>query len=299
MVTVTRSAPEDLFLFDWQRDRAGYKAERRAPKGKARASDVLLGGEVILRPASGEPVACRPLRDSDDLAREFAAVADGADAAEAFCNRRGLLWPGPDMALSDFTRARDRVRAMLAITKSYRDLDRRARAAVVDMRADQDPAWRQYRPGAALGDAARIFEERERPTFGLRLATDAQGRQTLRLAPTSLLDAIWLLVAQEIVGELEWTTCRHCGRRFARGPGGTRLRRDAVYCSDACQREADNARRAIARPVATAPKAKRKCPYCGDRYAEKRAGTGHCGKPACKTAHWRAKQATDAREARK
>lgn len=299
MVTVTQPAAEDVFLFEWQCDRAGYKAERRAPGSKARASDVLLGGEVILRPVSGEPVPCRPLKESDDLAREFADVADGAEAAEAFCNRHGLLWSAPDMPLSEFTRARDRVRSMLWIIDSYADLDRRASTLAAHWHREGNPDWRKYRKGDALAGAASIFEERERPTFALRLAADSQGRRSIRLAPTSLLDAIWLLVAQEIVGELEWTNCQNCGRRFARGPGGTRRRRDAVYCSDPCQREADNARRQAERPKVKAPKAKKKCPYCGDRYTEKRTGTGHCGKPACKTAHWRAKQASDVREARK
>jgi hypothetical protein len=54
---------------------------------------------------------------------------------------------------------------------------------------------------------------------------------TLRLAPSSLLDALWLQAAQKLMRGSAVGLCQHCGRLFEAGIGTAR-RKDAKFCSD-------------------------------------------------------------------
>ncbi len=65
----------------------------------------------------------------------------------------------------------------------------------------------------------------------------------LNLKPKTLLDAIWLLMAQLVAGYGEIRHCLHCGIWFAAG-GQSGRRQDAKYCSDEHRIAYNNERRA-------------------------------------------------------
>ena len=75
------------------------------------------------------------------------------------------------------------------------------------------------------------------------LVVDASGTLTVRIAPESLLSALWLQLAGTLAGgKTEIKYCRHCGQLFEAGIG-TRRRLDAEFCSDQHRVQYNNARR--------------------------------------------------------
>jgi hypothetical protein len=58
-----------------------------------------------------------------------------------------------------------------------------------------------------------------------------KGTVTLRIVPPTLLDALWLQLAQSFRDGAEWRKCRHCGESFlAGGQSGRRI--IAEFCCD-------------------------------------------------------------------
>lgn len=73
------------------------------------------------------------------------------------------------------------------------------------------------------------------------------GPPELVTRPVNLLGVIWLQVAQEIAGIRQRRICQQCGKGFwlyERGEGRSRTRRDAIYCSQACNQAAYRKRKA-------------------------------------------------------
>lgn len=73
------------------------------------------------------------------------------------------------------------------------------------------------------------------------------GPPELVTRPANLLGVIWLQVAQKIAGIRQRRICRQCGKGFwlyERGEGRSRTRRDAIYCSQACNQAAYRKRKA-------------------------------------------------------
>jgi len=66
---------------------------------------------------------------------------------------------------------------------------------------------------------------------------------SLKLEPRTLLDAIWLQLAQVLAGDGEIRHCLHCGVWFAAG-GQSGRRQDAKFCSDEHRIAYNNERRA-------------------------------------------------------
>lgn len=234
----------DLFQFEWRRDPAGYRIERRI----ARASDVLLHNVPragitieIIKPRSGETEVCYPLLDSPNLAREFAAL-DSEDDVLAFTGRYGLL--------------RRVERASLSLPEFW--AAQRQVSAVFDFGLNPASNYAEYRRLVDRFNGSISSEAVLNVRLGFE--QDAQGRtkfhrRVLRVVPASLLSAMWLLVAQEIAGEVQWAECPTCGKRFLKGAGRGRGVR-AEYCSETCAKEAR-------RPK---PKTKKRdtCAYCGE-----------------------------------
>ena len=59
----------------------------------------------------------------------------------------------------------------------------------------------------------------------------ATGGITLKIAPATLLDALWLQLAQNLSSGVKVRQCRHCNEWFRAGPK-TGRRVDAEFCSD-------------------------------------------------------------------
>jgi hypothetical protein len=60
---------------------------------------------------------------------------------------------------------------------------------------------------------------------------DPSLRPALKLMPETLLDALWLQVAEALAGDCQIRHCHQCGSWFAAG-GGFGRRSDAKFCSD-------------------------------------------------------------------
>src|SRR5262249_35479431 len=96
----------------------------------------------------------------------------------------------------------------------------------------------QFRSSAG-GDRQRIAKYldasyRVNPFVDLEVSLDfdaSDASPQLRFLPSSLLDALWLQVVQELAGGATVRQCRHCGRWFETG-AGTGRRLDATFCSD-------------------------------------------------------------------
>jgi hypothetical protein len=78
------------------------------------------------------------------------------------------------------------------------------------------------------------ISEHSNPFTGLQVYLDtdpAEPALRLRLAPASLLDALWLQAVQELSRGATVRQCRHCGQWFETG-GQTGRRIDAKFCCD-------------------------------------------------------------------
>src|SRR5262245_28705191 len=89
-------------------------------------------------------------------------------------------------------------------------------------------------------DCARLMEKRLRHVrgrqddiplnnLGAHLVTDREGVR-LEFRPSTLIDALWLQLGQELSGGSKILRCMHCSQLFRAGPG-TGRRADAIFCS--------------------------------------------------------------------
>lgn len=102
---------------------------------------------------------------------------------------------------------------------------------------DVQPLLRQAK---SMRACLRPRHPRIRPSMSMTnlrawLATDkAKGTVSVKIAPKTLLDALWLQLGQSLAGGTEWKECRGCGTWFP--VGGTSGKRSvAAFCSDKCR----------------------------------------------------------------
>jgi hypothetical protein len=89
----------------------------------------------------------------------------------------------------------------------------------------------------------------EEPTpisLAIKIGEAGLERPFLKLEPRTLLDAIWLQLAQILAGDGEIRHCRYCGVWFAAG-GRSGRRQDAKFCSDEHRIAFNNQRRTAGR----------------------------------------------------
>jgi hypothetical protein len=114
--------------------------------------------------------------------------------------------------------------------------------------------WRREidRMNTSIDGLRRAFEEKVIPQLGalvtsldvLLLAGKPDGRPTLSLRPTILLDAMRLQLAQSIAGGNVINVCPVCDSWFEKGGrGGDAKRSIAKFCSDKCRNQFHNDRR--------------------------------------------------------
>jgi hypothetical protein len=82
------------------------------------------------------------------------------------------------------------------------------------------------RPGPA-----QLFGERRSIHLTLQIADTGSGRLVASLVPDTLLDAIWLQLAEALSGDAQIRRCLRCGAWFAAGANFGR-RRETKFCSD-------------------------------------------------------------------
>ena len=76
-----------------------------------------------------------------------------------------------------------------------------------------------------------------------RIGIDANGGGQLRYAPTSLLSAMWLQLAQSVAGNKEFVKCKFCGRQIEISTAQTGFRTNREFCSDSCKTQESRKRK--------------------------------------------------------
>lgn len=206
-----------LVALKWRRDAAGYRLEDTGPYGQS----IVRNG--------GESVQTEPLADNKTLYAEFAGI-ETPERLLAFANRYGYLEhletstggafyqtdtgdlvkrdDGYDGELvSDGLEAAYLVRQVMIALNSGKKLK------VADAR-----------------ELTRLLENNDVGSF--RLAPDQKRGIRFVFEATSLMNAIWIQLAQKAAGGIEFGSCQYCGDWFEMGPG-TGKRSDSDFCKTA------------------------------------------------------------------
>jgi hypothetical protein len=194
---------------EWQVDEDGYEW---APihAGATLSTRSRGGSDQVLQPRGG------PLRfycpfDEPGLARRFARIGLGQDAARGFANEFGLLDTGAGARFSEISARR---RALTAVF------------TVLDL-----PNERSLLPAAQA--AAGLFNYRFRPHPTLEIDYLSAAVPRLVLRASSLWQALLIQAAQAIIGAQRIVACKRCGDPIPLGPGKGTARRE--YCSQRCK----------------------------------------------------------------
>jgi hypothetical protein len=212
--------------FEWQRDNKGYRLLDPEPPAPPKTlihpifrfpvEETLLTRDWGKKPqriarCGGRLVSYRPLDQFHSLFKLFANDATDAPGLLGFVEKFGpLTTAGLDKALGE------PVDLVLEHAKAMR-------------------GWLGYSVSGRSRLVERIALEHGGVPLGsmpVRLTMDPATRKPrLRLAPRSLLDALWVQFGQTLSGGATIHQCQHCGQWFESGTGTSR-RADAKFCSN-------------------------------------------------------------------
>jgi hypothetical protein len=197
---------------DWQRDAEGY---RRADMGRHGQSIVRNGGKWI---------STQPLVKGDMLYAEFAGIKT-AEQVLNFVNRYGFLIS----AFGRFGGAIDPVTLKLRDEGYEGELVdehlKNARLVRLIMKAEN-----AGRKSLSSKDSLALSGILDREVQGeFSLAPDRERGFRFVFQATSLMNAIWIQLAQKVSGGIKFQACRHCGAWFEVG-AGTGKRADSDFC---------------------------------------------------------------------
>jgi hypothetical protein len=169
---------------------------------------LKLPPELVARRKPGGKLTSYPLAKFPTLYLEFARLKTPEDVIDFFNKFGPLMDAGLKPTVGE------RISRTLELAQTVRDLlsDNRNRPKLL----------------------AALFGVDGKPIGRLLVwlvSDEATGALRLRLAPPNLLEALWLQLAQKILGNATVKTCIHCGKWFEVGPG-TGRRLDAKFCSD-------------------------------------------------------------------
>jgi hypothetical protein len=272
--------------FRWHVPKAGYRWEdgEWLPQGAEVIIDSLLV-EALDRERARRPYA--PLAVSG-LFREFADVQPSKEGILAFANKYGALGVGTFFTTGSGsqeaqilgrlgeTQARwaaeiARMKEAVTLLDLVRARDEAGLARVLRWReARVDglfPVWPEswayegaghsvpltgYAPSnifaPAIGLVMAWANEKLQGRTTLQLADDEEGRPLLTVRLNTLLTALWVQLAQDVVQPAEYRRCKTCGRWFA--VPDDRRKADQVFCQDACKSKDFRQRKARAQQLA-------------------------------------------------
>lgn len=205
---------------EWAIDPAGYQLI------DAGTSSATIAGK------SGDLFPNRPLAGNDTHFREFANIKTPT-ALLAFVEKYGLLDSPKTLAAGIFRMNEagelvrtnpprsiigEKVSEHLATAGQFRTVMK----ATVKGRRHLMSVVKSHAPDVldrALGEITIQIDQR----LGLRLS----------LSATSLLDAMWLQLVQQVLGNAWFKVCSQCSGMFQAGIAGRRA--DAKFCSKECQ----------------------------------------------------------------
>lgn len=209
----------DLLHFEWTRDPRGYGI-RHIPRADIGRKPTILAEKIgaehdIVKGNGGKPQAYRPFANGPAVYKEFIELRDKASILD-FAGRFGLL---------EKREGSERLDYWQESIKGMRESVRFAESGKADKFVSQ---WNRRSP-------ARLAIEFD------PIVTD--GKPTLRIVPMTLLDGLWLQVAQSLASSTSLRQCIQCQSWFVFGTG-TGRRKSADYCSDKCRKAAFRRRRA-------------------------------------------------------
>jgi len=203
----------DLLRFEWTRDPKGYAIQHvpRANIGQKRTllSEMIGDKHDVIKGKGGKPESYRPFASGPAIYKTFIDLKNEASILE-FANNYGFLAERRGSERLDFWR--ESIGGM-------RESVRFAESGVIDKFVER---WNRRSP-------ARLAIEFD------PIVTD--GTPTLRIVPRTLLDALWLQVAQSLASSTSLRQCIECQSWFVFGTG-TGRRKSADYCSDRCRKAA-------------------------------------------------------------
>jgi hypothetical protein len=204
--------------FDWWRDPKGYRVAAAEPQGKRSSLVYHPFGIRVLRDHRHalRIIRCgkrltryRPLDTIDTLFRVFANTAKSATGVLDFVQRYGpLTLEGLDQKKGET------VDQLLVHAETMRD---------ALSYAGGDKSLQALLVGSQVNPLANI-------KVALVMDPTTSGPK-LQLSPSTLLDALWLQLGQQMSGGANIRRCLQCGEWFENGPGAGR-RLDAKFCSD-------------------------------------------------------------------
>lgn len=225
------------------------------PRGQrlARESDYAGAAELDVRERLIVEVPELDGRASHDRRRivppetaylEFASTDPDDDVSiVGFAAKYGLLGrsvrfgvPGADRTASGevLSTWRDEIRAMSDVLRRYR---------LAEPAPGRVPAWRTDDDRRSVQRSVNVRIGKHVGTVARLLWDPPTERLVLRLAPRTLLGALWLHLARAIDAGTQYARCGACHRFLALHPDRELGRRsDARYCSSACRQRAWRAR---------------------------------------------------------
>ncbi|WOH47548.1 hypothetical protein [Bradyrhizobium sp. sBnM-33] len=202
-------------MLNWRRDALGY-----------RLADMGRYGQTIIR-NGGEWIQTTPLVKNEMLYAEFAGVRSPEHVLN-FANRHGYLAHEDTPSGGSFYPTD--TGGVVSRDDGYsgekvEDILEAARLVRQVMKAENSG-----KKSIPLKDAlilTRLLEEEDVGRF--RLIADRKRGFRFIFEATSLLNAIWIQLANKAAGGVKFGTCRYCGAWFEMGPG-TDKRADSQFC---------------------------------------------------------------------
>jgi hypothetical protein len=190
--------PDLMLEFTWYRDPKGYRLIPAKPVPLKPGQSILNAPLGDIRPArivrkGGQLQSYQPLK-IEDLFERFVDLCGSDEGVKKFVETYGPL---------THQGIREEGEIIDEVKRQAKEMSEAMRGRIIAMPLNK---------------------------FNAAIVTDDEGLR-LKVWPASLLDALWLQLAQ--AGRERLRQCRQCGKPFIIGRGNRRA--DAKFCSDQCR----------------------------------------------------------------
>lgn len=223
----------DLFGFQWQRDSRGYSL-RQEPVS---AGEILFGeGLPFIERKGGEPQFYSP-RSEPKLARIFAKTEPTPTGAHRFVSQYGYLESpeGPESVVSILKNV-DRTKSAIEMIDWHTRLSRSSEIELDKLKDSKNlNDGEKKQPKVIKGMSAILLNIFKKPSLKaeLKIFESAEDLKIgLSLQPITLLDSMWLQIAEELTNGAKFRYCIECKDIMEIGHGKSRS--DKEFCSSKC-----------------------------------------------------------------
>lgn len=241
----------DLFSFQWGKHTGGYRiSEIEEPTG----STIFTGSKIQIISGKGIKKKWYLPLEENNLHRTFVDMASSPEGVLAFVNKFGFLAFPEDLAVSAekegkeyyeeidlILNARSKLQKVISFLEDCYIVRRSLKQDIEEM-TEEDQAINKYNPNRLNQVGAYYFNEmasgHNMQRMKVMLAPTANKKGlTWKVVPQTLLSAMWLMAAEEIIGGVDKGArlnrrCVVCNKR---------IRSDAnlnkITCSDLCRKK--------------------------------------------------------------